>query len=121
MDGVSQSFGGNCNAGSMPGVTFSNLTVDVGAYSNGSTFSHFNPGTLGQIGIYNGLLSANEIQSLASGLTCEGVRPDKFIAYWPLWGADSPEADYSGQKNLLSLSGTSQGGGPPISPGHSPF
>jgi len=61
--------------------TFSN----IGAfYAGTSTPIQFFDGRMAEIGIWNAVLTAAEIASLARGMTCDKVRPQSLVFYSPL-------------------------------------
>lgn len=55
--------------------------LSFGGLAGGSFF--FN-GTLAEVGIWNVALTADEITSLADGMTCDKVRPQSLVFYAPL-------------------------------------
>ena len=55
-----------------------------GAGANGAE-NYFN-GRIGEVGIWNDILTDDEIASLAEGYRCDQVRPDKLRLYMPLAG-----------------------------------
>ncbi len=97
------------NTGSMSSTT---APVRIGAGSGGSgTESPFD-GEIGHCSIWDVGLSANEIKSLASGISPLKVRRGNLLAYWPLNG-QSPELDVVAQQNM-NVTGTSIAEEPPI-------
>jgi hypothetical protein len=55
----------------------------VGVRDNGSIGLYFN-GNIADVGIWNAALTADEIASLADGMTCDKVRPQSLVFYAPL-------------------------------------
>jgi len=45
--------------------------------------SYFN-GKIAEVGIWNAALTAQEVASLAKGMTCEKIRPQSLVFYVPL-------------------------------------
>ena len=52
----------------------------MGVYT---TVNNFN-GSLAEVGIWNAALTADEIASLAKGMTCDKIRPQSLVFYAPL-------------------------------------
>jgi len=57
-----------------------NLTIGAGSSGTGSFFT----GDIAEIGIWNAALTADEIASLAKGMTCDKIRPQNLVFYAPL-------------------------------------
>ena len=55
----------------------------IGARRNTAIGNYFQ-GSIAEVGIWNVALTAAEIASLAKGMTCDKVRPDSLVAYFPL-------------------------------------
>jgi hypothetical protein len=51
--------------------------------SSPSVFQYLD-GRLAEVGIWNAALTAAEVASLAKGMTCDKVRPQSLVAYFPL-------------------------------------
>lgn len=70
--------------------------------------------------IWNVVLSLADIVNLSSGINPLTYRPDALVAYWPLWGDDSPEPDWnpSGTLKALTLNNapTKGSSNPPVVP-----
>ena len=62
--------------------------------------------------IWNVALTAAEVAILAKGIHPFWVQPAALVAYWPLWGRNSPEPDYVGGFNL-TVTGATQAAHPP--------
>ncbi len=58
-------------------------SIAIGARSNGSFGLFFN-GDIADVGVWNVALNADEIASLADGMTCDKVRPQSLKYYAPL-------------------------------------
>ena len=58
-------------------------SIAIGARSNGSFGLFFN-GDIADVGVWNVALNADEIASLADGMTCDKVRPQSLVFYAPL-------------------------------------
>lgn len=64
--------------------TFTEMGIGAQQGSTASTYENFWAGDLAEIGIWNVTLSADEIASLAKGITCDQVRPQSLVFYAPL-------------------------------------
>ena len=76
------------NAGSAGTNT---ISVTVGTPSNFVIAARYNPslgayftGQIAEVGIWNAALTAEEIASLAKGMTCDKIRPQSLVFYAPL-------------------------------------
>ena len=59
--------------------------TNIGAfYAGTATAIQFMDGLIAEVGIWNAALTANEIASLAKGMTCDKVRPQSLVFYAPL-------------------------------------
>ncbi len=77
--------------------------TSVGAYeAGGGVFGALN-GLVAEAAVWNVALTAADVASLATGVSPMLVRPDALVAYWPLWGAHSPEADLKGTRALVMV------------------
>jgi hypothetical protein len=122
------------NSGTTNWAVFTNgISVATGSRSVGSTSNNFVigadqggsaspnspgayfPGLLAEIGVWNTVLTNNEIKSLATGILPYQVRPASLVGYWPLWGLTSPEPDLSGNAHNGTLTGTSYATHAPVS------
>jgi hypothetical protein len=69
-------------------TTTSNVTglsnISIGARYVGGTVGLYGAVLLAEVGIWNVVLTASEIASLADGFTCDKVRPQSLIFYAPL-------------------------------------
>ena len=82
-----------------PGLT----TLHVGGYFSGSTLFGPMNGRLAEIGIWDAALTDDEVISLSKGVSPLRVRPQNLVAYWPLYGAASPEPNYVRNSTSLAL------------------
>jgi len=78
-------------------------------------------GSLAEVGIWNVVLTINELRALAGGVLVPfggalpyRVRPSALLAYLPLWGFASPEIDLSGNGHTGTLTGTSAANHAPV-------
>lgn len=62
-------------------TSLDNLTI--GARRNSSIVNYFT-GSIAEVGIWNVALAADEIASLADGMTCDKIRPQNLVFYAPL-------------------------------------
>jgi hypothetical protein len=58
-------------------------TIGIGAINRATPIELFN-GDLAEVGIWNAALTAEEVASLADGMTCDKVRPQSLVFYAPL-------------------------------------
>jgi hypothetical protein len=54
--------------------------LEIAHFSGGTTFD----GQFAEVGIWNAALTADEVASLADGITCDKVRPQSLVFYAPL-------------------------------------
>lgn len=68
---------------------------------------HSNPfeGRIGEVGFWNIVLSPAQIALLASGVPACFVAPANLTGYWPVYGYNSPELDFSGNGNNMTITG----------------
>jgi len=95
--------------GNMPSTT---APVRIGAGSGGSGTENPLDGDIGHCAIWGAALTANEIQSLASGANPLQMTRTGLVSYWPLNG-QSPELDVVAKLNM-TLTGTTVVDEPPI-------
>lgn len=74
----------------------------------------FWPGQIADVAFWSAILTAQEISALVAGARPYSVRGKSITAWWPLTGLQSPEPDFSGNKNNGTLTGTTPAFGPPI-------
>ena len=77
-------------------------SLDIGGYQSTGTFK----GTIAEVGIWNDILNSSEIAALEAGVSPNRIRRSALAGYFPLYGAHSPEPDYSGNKDNGTLTGT---------------
>jgi hypothetical protein len=58
------------------------------------------PGLIAEVGIWNAALTAEEVASLANGMTCDKIRPQNLVFYAPL------VRDLVDQKGGLTITNT---------------
>jgi hypothetical protein len=73
-------------------------------------------GVLAEVAIWNVSLSTGEIEALSNGANPTRIRRASLQGYWPLYGVASPETDYQGAGNNLTLQGTAQADHAPVGP-----
>lgn len=105
LDGVS--IGSSTDA---TGPVHASTDFQIGQANGGQLMS----GSLADLAMFNGPLTAGEIAALASGMRPPQIRTHTLLGYWPLDGLSSPEPDLSGNKNNGTLTGTAFAPGPPI-------
>jgi hypothetical protein len=77
-------------------------SLNVGGYQGTGTFK----GWIAEVGIWNDILNPSEIAALKAGVSPNRIRRSSLAGYFPLYGAHSPEPDYSGNKDNGTLTGT---------------
>ena len=110
VDGGSQSLTTCSSSGT--GSTFTNQNLYLMARNNASGWTS---GSLAEVAVFAATLNANQALALASCTPDTiGVNP---VFYAPMWGADSPEPELSGNANNVSLTGTPpMANHPPVKP-----
>jgi hypothetical protein len=63
-------------------------------------------GAIAEAAAWSVALDAAEVAALAKGVCPTLIRPTALLAYWPLWGNESPEPDRWRSKISMTLSGT---------------
>jgi hypothetical protein len=67
------------------GVSVSGINkILIGARTASGTIGQYHGGQLAEVGVWNVALTAAEVSSLAKGMTCDKVRPNALVAYFPL-------------------------------------
>jgi hypothetical protein len=56
----------------------------IGARRDGGALGTYYGGLIAEVGIWNAALTAEEVASLAKGMTCDKVRPQSLVFYAPL-------------------------------------
>ena len=74
--------GGNSATDTFPQSVGAATTVKVGAFQSANVA--YLDGRIAEVGVWNVALSADEIASLADGMTCDKVRPQSLVFYAPL-------------------------------------
>ncbi|GMV82103.1 MAG: hypothetical protein AMXMBFR7_32870 [Planctomycetota bacterium] len=95
----------------------SDLLIGARHANTGTAADHFD-GQLAHLAIYNDDLVANEAQALAKGVPPTRVARLNLKNYWPLYGFQSPEQDFTASKvnpTLTNTPGTSDLM-PPVAP-----
>jgi hypothetical protein len=70
-------------------------------------------GDIGEVAIWSAGLNAAEALMLATGISPLAVRPQSLVAYWPLFGTQSPEIDRVGGYDMTLTNGPTQADHPP--------
>jgi len=120
VNGVSD--GGGINGGNFATTSVRPFLMGFDPNTAGRFFS----GAIADLGVWNVALTAQEINSLATGARPFKVQPKSLAGWLPLDGLQSPEPDLSGNINNGTLTGTSFAFGPPVnlltrSPGFIPY
>ena len=71
--------------------------MTIGSREFDNTQGIFFNGLIAEVGIWNIALTANEIASLAQGMTCDKIRPQNLVFYTPL------VRDLNDQKGRLTI------------------
>ena len=88
-------------------ATYGNYGVNKMIETGSSNGALFLAGRLAEITVWGGVtLTASEAKALSLGANPFVVHPDGIVFYAPLFGADSPEPDYSGAQKNVTLTGT---------------
>lgn len=85
-------------------------TTRVGADSSSANVLN---GLIAEPCIWDVALTDAEVLMLASGAHPWTIRPNHIVAYWPCYGLDSPEPDFSGAGHPLTLTNTTRADHPP--------
>lgn len=72
-------------------------------------------GRISHVTIFNVALKAAEVAALSAGVSPWRVRPEAIVGFWRC-GVSSPEPDWSGKKNNMTVTGATIGDGPPVGP-----
>lgn len=83
-------------------------SIDIASNQN------FMSGLIGEVAIWNIALSDNEVIALSRGVNASSIRPGNLVHYNPIWGLESPEPDYSGNSNNMTVTGTVKGNHAPV-------
>lgn len=115
VDGAAQTLTAVSHTGSAFG-NFGNSTLNMMCRNQASLFG---AGRLAEWTMWGGvILGAAVAKGLATGATPpQYVHPDNLLPYVPIWGADSPEPDYSGKQKSMTIVGTTLAAHPPVMPG----
>ena len=102
--------GANCGTSSSGISIGSNganlLCIGVGQSSSTACGTGSPSAAMAEVAIWNVALTANEIKALANCTPPPVVHGgSSLVGYWPLWGGDSPEQDYSGGKSSATVTG----------------
>jgi hypothetical protein len=71
--------------------------------ANSPSVNQFLTGRACEAGVWNAALDDAEMGALAKGIAPSLIRPASLVAYWPLWGNDSPELDRWNSRYDLTL------------------
>lgn len=80
-------------------------TTAVGRTGKQTPADYFD-GSIAEVGIWNTNLSDAQVTSLAGGTSPLFIAKANLKGYWPIFGGRSPERDYSGNGNDLTVNGT---------------
>jgi hypothetical protein len=74
--------GGNSSTSTVNGTPANIAQFNIGSFQTAA--GNFFNGQIAEVGIWNAALTADEIASLAKGMTCDKVRPQSLVFYAPL-------------------------------------
>lgn len=109
LNGVAS--GGGTTTGPLPAATTGNFTIGERTFAASQGFVG---GRIAEAAIWNIVLTAGEISALAKGARPNTIRRSALLGWWPIDGIQSPEPDFSGNKNNGTLTGTAFVTGPPV-------
>jgi hypothetical protein len=102
LDGVTAA--NQVQAGTVTPSGINSLSIGVTLLSAGGRYGQLN-GTVAEAGVWNVVLSTDEIAFMAKGGSPLFIRPSNLVFYAPVRGRSSPEPEYRRGANL-SLTGT---------------
>jgi hypothetical protein len=70
-------------------------------------------GRLAEFAVWDVLLADGEVRALSRGVSPLRIRPQSLAGYWPLYGASSPEPDFTGN-GTATVSGATVSPHPPV-------
>jgi hypothetical protein len=76
--------GGNSGTNTVGQSSETSTELLIGARRFGGALGTYHDGLIAEVGIWNAALTAEEIASLAKGMTCDKVRPQSLVFYAPL-------------------------------------
>lgn len=79
------------------------------AVQDTSSPAGFHGGDIAEIGVWSSALNTTELALLAAGYPPSAVSPSTLVFYAPLYGAASPEPDYTANANNFTVNGTTAG------------
>lgn len=94
------------NSGALSGGTWNDSGIIVVGGANFDIAENPFDGRIGEAGIWNVALDDDEVAALGKGFSPLLIRPGSLVAYWPLFGNDSPELDRSKNRYDLTLVNT---------------
>lgn len=98
------------NRATTPGT--GNVQINIATFD---LTAPFYGGLIGEAAAWNIDLSDAEVRALCAGIRPYRVRLGNLKIYYPLWGLASPEPDYSGLKNNVTLTASPPlGNNPPL-------
>lgn len=84
-------------------VTLSGIDrVTIGSRVSASVMGNFMNGRIAEAAVWNVVLTADELASLAAGFKPSRIRPQNLVFYAPLYGVDSPEQNWIGTSCTLT-------------------
>ena len=85
----------------------------IGRNMDSTPSSAYN-GRLAEFAVWDVALTDAEVLALAGGIPAWKVRPKNLVLYVPVWGLQSPEPDYGGSQNDLTVTGATPANHPPV-------
>lgn len=98
--------GGNAGSDTTSVTVGTVTTTNFGTRFDGAAFGAYLNGQTAEGGVWNVALTAAEIASLAKGVCPLSIRPESLVAYWPMYGNNSPEDDWVGSFDLTITGAT---------------
>jgi len=91
------------NTGNPSTTTVDTLHIGVGERTS---FIDYFTGHIAECAIFDITLTDQQVKAVSNGVPAFVVSGTKPIGYWPLWGIDEPEPDYSNQNNGIVTGAT---------------
>ena len=86
----------------------------IGRWNAGGTISTAGAMRAADVAVWNVVLTAAEVAALAKGARPYQIRNSALTRWWPFDGLASPEPDFGGTRDNMTLTGTSFAFGPPM-------
>jgi hypothetical protein len=70
--------------GTIPSTTSNNVALETMRIGRGAYLNAWSTGDFAELGMWQATLTAEEVASLAKGMTCDKIRPQSLVYYTPL-------------------------------------